>query len=192
MFRSFVMSDHGEQWRPIKGWEGRYEVSSHGRVRSLDRMVATNTPARGPSFRKAPGKILSPTLNRYGYRSFVLVDSSCQKNAQVHICVCEAFHGSRPAGREVAHFDGDRTNNRADNLRWATRTENMDDARRIGRLIGDPDRPKYKLTAEQVLEIYQSTSSIRKLAAQYSVSESQISRIRARRVWRRLLPKPAE
>lgn len=75
-------------------------------------------------------------------------------SVHVHVAVCLAFKGPRPTPKhEVAHRDGNRTNNRPRNLRWATHTENGADTRRHGRTRPGSKNPSAKLTEEQVLEI---------------------------------------
>ncbi len=119
-----------EVWRPIVGWENLYEVSSSGRVRSLDRTVETPAPSDGrPGYtRHYKGRILRLAANAHGYHQVALCRDGIRSNARVHALVCEAFHGPRPEGHDVAHGDGCKVNNSAGNLRWATRSENMRDA----------------------------------------------------------------
>jgi HNH endonuclease len=100
-----------EEWRDIAGSPG-YRVSSRGAVKS-------------PS-----GRVLSPWVAGYGYFYISLGRS---RRASVHSLVCAAFHGPRPDGKVVAHRDGDGLNNSAENVRWATPSENMQDMIRHGR-----------------------------------------------------------
>ena len=117
-----------EQWKPVHGYEGIYEVSSHGRVRSLDRTV---TYSDG-HVRSHKGKVLRATLNPGGYPVVSLYRQGRPKNCYVHALVAEAFFGTRPKGMEVCHNDGDPTNNHLDNLRYGTRSDNMLDRVRHG------------------------------------------------------------
>lgn len=110
----------GEQWLPVVGWEGLYEVSDQGRVRSLDRVVQTQ---RGP--RRYTGKILRPGINRHGYPMVQLTNASKTKSAKVHRLVLEAFVGQCPEAFEACHNNGDRSDARLTNLRWDSRTNNM-------------------------------------------------------------------
>ena len=116
-----------EQWKPVHGYEGIYEVSSHGRVRSLDRTV---TRSGGQVRRK--GKVLRATLNPGGYPVVSLYRQGRPKNRYVHALVAEAFFGTRPKGMEVCHNDGDPTNNHLDNLRYGTSSDNELDKVRHG------------------------------------------------------------
>ena len=112
-----------EEWRPIHGFTGLYEVSSWGRVRSLDRIVAGRYGCR--SHRE--GKVLVGGVNNAGYRQVILMRRNKGKQVLVHRLVLTAFYGKCPKGMESRHLDGDKTNNRADNLAWGTRAENIAD-----------------------------------------------------------------
>jgi hypothetical protein len=118
-----------ERWLPVVGFEGLYEVSSLGLVRSLPRVVPHRTGGR----LALPGRIL--TGSRRATRMYPMVNlwrDNRQHARYVHALVLEAFVGPRPHGCDACHFDGCVTNNRADNLRWDTRKANMADAMRHG------------------------------------------------------------
>ena len=117
-----------ERWKPVNGHEGIYEVSSHGRVRSLDRTV---THSDG-HVRRYKGKVLSAPLNPDGHPVVCLYIQRKSKVHTVHSLVAETFIGTRPEGMEVCHGDGNHTNNHVDNLRYGTRSENMLDRVRHG------------------------------------------------------------
>lgn len=119
-----------EEWRPVPGYEGYYEVSSLGRVRSLDREVSH--PTVGIVRRK--GKVLAQNpLNEDGYLGIGLNRDGIKKKRAVHLLVLEAFTGPRPKGEQACHNDGNNTNNRVENLRWDTPKENVADIKRHGR-----------------------------------------------------------
>jgi hypothetical protein len=111
----------GEQWRPIPAYEGYYEVSNLGSVRSLARVVPST--ARGGK-RTVHARILKVTADRDGYPLVTLTKHSRYKLVPVHRLVALAFHGPCPDGLECAHLDGNRANPRADNPTWATKAEN--------------------------------------------------------------------
>jgi hypothetical protein len=116
-----------ERWLPVVGWEGIYEVSDQGRVRSLDRLVA----GRHGSPKSHKGRLLVGSIGpTTGYRTCTLVDASTRRKhyALIHRLVLEAFIGSCPPGLECCHNDGDRSNAALDNLRWDTRSSNTLDA----------------------------------------------------------------
>ena len=109
-----------EQWRPFPGFEGHYEVSDLGRVRSVERTV------RGRTF---PSVIRQPQIEPRGYVIATLSVDGVQVSKSVHVAVATAFLGPRPEGMHVAHNDGDPSNPRLDNLRFATPSENEADKR---------------------------------------------------------------
>jgi NUMOD4 motif/HNH endonuclease len=108
-----------ETWLPVTGFEGSYEVSDLGRVRSLDRLVK-----HGNHHRRIRGKILKLNFDRKGYACVVLAGNRFRR---IHTLVLEAFVASRPDGLECRHLDDDKTNNRLDNLLWGTGSENSID-----------------------------------------------------------------
>ena len=106
-----------EIWRPIVGYEGLYEVSSYGRVRSLDRYVNNN------SFRK--GKVLSPGKDTIGYLFVVLSCNGKCKTIRVHRLVAQAFIPNPDNLPEINHINEDKTDNRVDNLEFCNRKYNI-------------------------------------------------------------------
>lgn len=118
-----------ERWKPVNGYEGIYEVSDHGRVRSIDRTV---TYSNGQVHRYK-GKILrTPLMQQTGYPFVSLHIQGERQVRTVHSLVAETFIGTRPEGMEVCHNDGDRTNNHLDNLRYGTSSDNNLDQLRHG------------------------------------------------------------
>lgn len=118
-----------EIWKPVKGFTGRYEVSSEGRVRSLPQAIVCEGPVKGryTSFRQ--GKLLRPGRMPGGHLSVALGKGNSQC---VHKLVLNAFVGPAPDGYECLHINGNPADNRLQNLRWGTRSENIKDAVRHG------------------------------------------------------------
>jgi hypothetical protein len=136
-----------ERWLPVVGWEGLYEVSDQGRVRSLDREVPNG---RGGVLR-LKGKELRWRINphRGGYATVAPCRAGRNSWCYVHLLVLEAFVGPCPDGMQAAHGDGDVMNNALSNLRWATPPDNANDRK----LHGTNRNMPYSLTDEQVVEI---------------------------------------
>lgn len=97
-----------EVWKDIPNYEGLYEVSNFGNVYSVRKKIR-----------------LKPGDNGYGYLSVVLCKNGIQTNYKVHRLVMLAFIGEPPAGCEVNHIDGNKSNNRLDNLEYITSSENQ-------------------------------------------------------------------
>ena len=122
-----------EEWRAIPGYEGLYEVSSEGRVRSLDRVIScTRSDSAGPFGRDLQGRELKQSTDRTGRLSVNLSRNGRARKRRVHTLVAEAFVGPRPEGLEVCHGDGDPSNNRVSNLRYGTASENWADRKLHG------------------------------------------------------------
>lgn len=166
-----------EEWRTTPVKEG-YEVSSLGRVRN-----------------RRTGRVL--VLSHYGgqrKQGYLGTHLGRDTKVHIHVLVCLAFHGPRPPGLDAAHNNGNYFDNRATNLRWATRSENMQDAIRHG-TYRCPERPKgsdhhkAKLTEDDVREIRRRVSagaSGRQIARELSMSQASISGIVTRRSWRHI------
>ena len=156
-----------EEWRPVVGHEGAYEVSSLGRVRSVDRKIWHSNG--GGHWHKITGRLLRPgRMNKFGHLSVAIGrgNSLC-----VHYLVAQAFICPRPAGQDVRHMNGDGSDNRLSNLQYASRSTNNRDRVLHGRC---------RLTVEQVIECRQRRAagvSFRRLAADYGVSATHIVRI---------------
>lgn len=117
-----------EMWRSVPGWEGYYEVSSLGRVKSLTRTVQ-NRPG---VFMTRRGRVLTPHRTRDGYLVVWLTRENARTEYRIHRLVLSAFVGAEPEGTEGCHNDGDKTNNAVANLRWDTRSANTYDKVRHG------------------------------------------------------------
>ncbi len=108
-----------EQWRDIPGYEGRYQVSDQGRVRSIDREVRAVSKAGREYLRPIRGVLLRPGFSR-GYK---IVNLSPDGTVAVHLLVAKVFIPK--TGPEVNHKDGVKTNCQADNLEWTTKRGNQ-------------------------------------------------------------------
>ena len=116
-----------EQWKPIPGYEGYYEVSDSGRVRSVDRVH----PYKNTS-RRVRGQIIADAKQKNGYRMVVLWRDGRPKGHLVHRLVLTAFDRNPEPGEEACHENNQRDDNRVENLRWGTSTDNKIDQVRHG------------------------------------------------------------
>ena len=118
-----------ETWMPVEGYEGYYEISDLGVLRSVDRRI--DHPTSGVIGRK--GKVIKLKPHKDGYFAATLHRDGRRKNRMVHHLVLEAFVGPCPPGMECCHNNGDPSDNRVENLRWDTKKSNMQDIKRHGR-----------------------------------------------------------
>lgn len=161
-----------EEWRPVPGYEGAYEVSDRGRVRSLPRKIEQRSKEGGAYLRSLPGVVLRPGRMPSGHLSVALGrgNSRC-----VHALVLLAFVGPAPAKHEVRHLDGDESNNHLSNLRYGTRSCNGRDKK------WHKGAKTYKLSPADVAGIKEGIrdgASGAGAAKRYGVSESTISAIK--------------
>lgn len=177
-----------EEWRAISGWEGFYEVSDEGRVRSLDRVGHRNGhPAR---FR---GRILAACIGKNGYRTVQLCSPEGQNRHYVHRLVAFAFFGECPSGHEVCHQNGTRSDNRKINLRYGTHQSNCDDMRTHGtsvkfhpKLRGEKNGCS-KLTDEEVHYIRRNPElTLTHLGELFGVHRTSIHHVRTGKNWKYL------
>ncbi len=116
-----------EVWKDIKGYEGLYQVSNLGRVKSLERFKDNN----GGKV-KVSERIMRISVDTVGYNIICLTKNSKRKTHKIHRLVAEAFIPNLENKREVNHKDGNKQNNNVKNLEWATRKENMRHAYKTG------------------------------------------------------------
>lgn len=170
-----------EVWKDITGYEGRYQISSFARVRSL---VQANSHGGGVKTRKTP-VIREPHLNTSGYYHLRLSKDGVGKDASIHRLVAIAFIPNPDNLPEVNHLFG-KLNNLPHQLEWTTSRDNQLHAYRTGlkRRLRNELNPKAKLTRAQVLEIFNSKGvTLHGLAAMYNVSSTTIQFIRYGRSW---------
>jgi len=125
-----------ENWKNIKGYEGLYQVSDHGRVRSLDRVVSYRTGGR----RNWKGKVRKLSVSTAGYLCVNLYKNGTPKPYSVHRLVALTFLGPCPKGLEVRHGVGGILDNTPKNLQYGTRSENYKDRIRDGTCNSKPVR----------------------------------------------------
>ena len=119
-----------EQWRAIPGYEGYYEASPIGRIRSIARSVTAVRDGKTVTW-NLKSKIIRPRPV-FGYSQVTLSVAAVHRHFRVHRLVLETFVGPCPAEMEALHANDIRDDNRLENLRWGTRSENLHDMVRNG------------------------------------------------------------
>ena len=123
-----------EQWLPVVGFEGIYEVSDHGNVRSLDRFIDNPLPTGVIRRQFIRGRTLRQQIARHsGYPYVDLKSGKLRRMTPIHRLVAEAFVGPKPGWADlVRHLNGNPDDNRAENLAYGTYSDNMSDSIRHG------------------------------------------------------------
>jgi len=170
-----------ENWKDCKGWEGLYEVSDLGRVRSIKRVKKTHL-----GYRDYGGFIVNPFICTNGYMAVNFTDSNVREQVMIHRLVLTAFEGEPLNKHECCHYDGDRENNHLKNLRWDTRKNNHADKKRHGTDFRGSKNPFAKLTEQKVIEIRLARRhyTYKQIADIYGVSVGCIAKIMCRQSWR--------
>lgn len=177
-----------ERWKSIVAYQAYYEVSNHGRVRSLDRVVKYPNA----SDRHMSGRILTHRLDNYGYPVVNLSVERDHKTFKIHRLVLTAFVGDPEDESVCMHLDNNPENNSLDNLRWGTSADNnrqcIEDGR--GNRASGECHGRAKLTEKQVLEIrklyFVGGITQRKLGMIFAVSRRSIGDIVNRKNWRHI------
>ena len=118
------MNQSNEIWKPVVGYEGFYEVSNTGRVRTVAR-IAVRSNGRPHT---VPSRIRKPSTDKKGYQRLTLLKDGKSRTHTVHSLVLTAFVEPRPEGMLTRHLNGIPDDNRVDNLAWGTGSENQYDA----------------------------------------------------------------
>ena len=153
-----------EIWRDVIGYEGLYQVSNLGRVKSFYN----------------GGRIMKLSSSNNGYLHVGLCRDNKRKTRKVHRLVAEAFIPNPESKREVNHINGDKTDNRAENLEWCTPSENMQHAIVTGLVKQNgEDSHNAKLTNEQACFIRKNPDglTVTELATKFAVCLQTISNI---------------
>jgi hypothetical protein len=163
-----------ESWLPIPGYEGFYSVSNMGRVRTEPRTYVSKNGVTKP----VKARFLKcGATGKGGYPRFSVSVNDVSRVLYVHQIVMLAFVGPPPEGQEVLHYDGNPVNCRLDNLRYGTRAQNIEDAKRHGTFPMYENRPGAVLTKDQAREIAGSSESAKELAARFGITEAVVYQI---------------
>ena len=159
-----------ETWKSVPGFEGIYEASSAGQIRSLAR-----------------NRLLVGGPHKSGYNLIHLYKKGARTVTTRHAVVASAFLGPRPVGMDVCHKDGVKNNCNIENLMYGTKAENEQHKVEHGTLLKGETQPASKLTETQVIEILMNDIDDNKaLAERYGVTHSNISAIRRGKSWMHL------
>lgn len=167
-----------EEWKDIQEFEGYYQISNLGRVKSLSKKI------KYPCGRVhiTTDKILKGFTDKGSYRSCVLVKNTVKKTYSIHRLVAEAFLIREEGLSIVNHKDGNPSNNNVTNLEWCTQSHNIDHAidnglKRIGEHCYNS-----KLNTKQVISIYDmcwySNKTMKQIATEFEISKSTVSDIK--------------
>ena len=163
-----------ETWLPVVGYEGLYEVSDLGRVKSL----AKRLPCRCGKNRQTRDTILKIKPGTNGYLKVTLSRKRVAHTTTVHVLVLRAFHGAPAPGQEALHGDDIRGNCALSNLRWGTHAENMrEQMERNRRPFGDRHHNS-KILDEVVGWIHESSQTCPAIAHALSVNTTAVWKIR--------------
>ena len=169
-----------EKWKPIVGFYN--EVSNQGRVRSV-----THVAGNGKTYQ---GKILKPIITKSGYVNVCLITGNDETRVtkRVHRLVAEAFCDNPEDKDEINHKDGNKENNKAENLEWVTRSENEQHAydNNLVKVLKGSEKPLSKLDEEDVRNIrkeYEDGCLQIELAERYGVARQTISSVVNRKAW---------
>lgn len=172
-----------EEWRSIRGYEGRYSVSNLGRVKSLER-VEFVPPGRHPNpvYRRRAERVLKEMVGSVGYPVVTLYHHDLPTRPKlVHRLVAESFLiRDHPSFKEVNHKDGNKLNNNVDNLEWCTRSQNALHSTRVLEKNRGEDNASSKLTEDKVLaikELILSGKTQTEIAPIFGVTNHAIYRI---------------
>lgn len=173
-----------ETWKDVAGYEGIYQCSDLGRVRTVARTIVCKNGMPKP----LPQRTLKPHFNSNGYLWVYLWKDGLKRFRFVHRLIAEVFVPNPEAKLFVNHIVGVKTRNEAVNLEWSTRKENISHAFTSGLMSHAGEKnSQSKLTSEDVVGIRRDRDAgltARELAVKYTISRRRIYDVVNRRCWR--------
>lgn len=170
-----------EIWKDIPGYEGYYQASTLGRIRSVDREISyLSGKNKVPRTDFWPSQIKTLRYRKDGYLQVNLSKNSKKGYFPVHKIISKVFLGNQPKGMDVCHNNGDRSDNRLSNLRYDTRKNNLSDTILHATRIQGEKHYNAKLTDEQVIKILKDFRNQRVIAEEYGIGQGHVSRLKKR------------
>lgn len=167
-----------EIWKDIEGYENSYQISSFGRIKSLNKIINNN-------FYKE--KILNPSCTNNGYVEIGLYKNKKAKTTTIHRLVAKAFIPNPNNLSQVHHKNHIRSDNHIENLEWVDQLQNTRYAQQAGKMLKGERSPLAILTQEQVnkirAEFIKNNLNYGQMARKYMVSEGCIKHILLNRTW---------
>lgn len=142
-----------EIWKDIKGYEGLYQVSNLGKIKSLGRTIERIGPNGKKFYRNYPSKIIKIALDTKGYYRTNLAKNGINKTVKIHRIVAEAFIPNTYNKPQINHIDGNKQNNNVNNLEWCTNKENQDHSWRNGLRKKGKEHWSYGKVPKQLLNV---------------------------------------
>jgi|SRR3990167_3369973 len=178
-----MLNLENEIWKEIPKYEGYYEASNLGRIRSIKREI-NGYSARGKRIVKIQRKsVLKRQFVRLGYPYVSLDCDGKMRNFQTHALILSAFKGVRPLNMQGCHNNGIKTDNRIENLRWDTRESNLLDIEKHGHRLRGEQVASAKLTREEVKKIIDGVIGCAAAVKLFKIGRTQFYRIKRGESW---------
>jgi len=190
-----IPMQESEIWKDIPGYEGMYQVSDFGQVKSLQRIITEKSTLKARPVRE---RILKQVASYKGYYFIHLSKNGAVKNVSVHRTIAKLFVPNPSSLPEVNHKDEIKANNYSGNLEWCSHLYNIrygtGIVRKTKSQTGVPNIKNNgegcgtsKLKRHQVLSIYSDPRKYKEISKEYGIVFSAISKIKHKRTWRVLL-----
>ena len=161
-----------EVWRDVAGYEGLYQISNKGRLKSTKRHGTL-------------GGIIKLYCHN-GYMQTGLYKNGIGEMKKIHQLVLTAFSGPMPDGMCCRHLNGNPSDNRIQNLKWGTPKENAEDTKRHERTNRGERNGMAKLTEHDVIAIRNMSGTHGKIAKRFGISSTAVCMIKSKRRWKHI------
>jgi len=178
-----------EIWKDVPGFEGLYQASSFGQVKSIDRIEFRKNNSEIATAHSIKAVVLKQKITNTGYATIVLSRSGKPKYISVHRVIALTFVSNPENKPQVNHIDGNKLNNCIGNLEWCTPKENINHSWRIGlsKSAHGEKNHRAKITDVQATEIRQKYFAGVKpciILAEYNISRSRLHELKTRKVFK--------